>query len=545
MAGFWDMLPAQQRFRLAQLGVDTGPAPDAPPDMPTLGDYGRAGIPFVSPFAQMGDAFLRNAAASNFAANPPPAPSQYRGAQYGVDTGPAPQTPPAAEQSLAGMMPGKGLFDLMAAGVPVIDPTTGRPDPRYTQASTNAAIGLIGGGAGMAPEGALGATGGRLSGRYIRPDEMPALDVHDRPPNRMVQVGIRDPQRMFSPGIYKDPRDIAAMAAQQLAPEHPALKELFGVTRDDLAQIGQMGTRPGNMPPQINAPANARGSYVAENIMTPRNAQRLIDANVEAQKASPALTNAMDAWYVMDPMYWRMRQLFGPEEAAQRYSRLNTLTSMASPGSEVLTEINRGTAAHMMAQQGRFADFVKYGGMAEGSRGIPDFPPELRDVISHPYHKTSQALPMQNYLNAGAVDMTSPKVPLYMQASGVPETGFQTTLPVPDAHWTRAIGAADVRTNANPGASMRMTEYPQAGNWFRENVAKPLGLEAVPAQARTWGVFSPQTGVTSPIGAPKLELFSQRIWERAQQLGIDPKMLRDMVLRGEQHAQLQPTGAMG
>jgi hypothetical protein len=391
----------------------------------------------------------------------------------------------------------------------------------------------------LVPEG-VGMGGGRLmqrTGRYLRPDEIPplSLDTHDMPANRKVQVGIRDPQRMFSPGIYANPRDIADKAGAMLAPENPAMKELFGVTRADLADIGQQGTRQGTAQPSINAPANVRGSYVAENIATPRNAQRIIDANVEAAKRHPDLTRAMDAWYVMDPMYWKMAQIFGPEEAARRYTRLNTFTSMASPGSEVLTEINRGTAAHMMAEQGRFADFVKYGGLAENRRGA-DFPAELTDVIGHPYHSTAQAIPMQNYLQRGAVDMTSPKVPLYMQASEVPETGFQTRLPVPDAHFTRAIGASDVRTNANPGASLRMSEYPEIGNWFREKIADPLGIQAVPAQARTWGVFSPQTGVTSPIGAPKLELFSQRIMERAKQLGVDPKVLLEQVLRGQQHA---------
>jgi hypothetical protein len=31
-------------------------------------------------------------------------------------------------------------------------------------------------------------------------------------------------------------------------------------------------------------------------------------------------------------------------------------------------------------------------------------------------------------------------------------------------------------------------------------------------------------------------LFSQRIWERARELGIDPKRLRDEVLQGNAHA---------
>jgi hypothetical protein len=40
----------------------------------------------------------------------------------------------------------------------------------------------------------------------------------------------------------------------------------------------------------------------------------------------------------------------------------------------------------------------------------------------------------------------------------------------------------------------------------------------------------------TPVGASKLELLSQRIWDRALKLGIDPIKFRDMVLRGEAHA---------
>jgi hypothetical protein len=245
----------------------------------------------------------------------------------------------------------------------------------------------------------------------------------------------------------------------------------------------------------------------------------------------------MGAWYVMDPAYQRLEQLVGPAEAARRYTQFNTLGSMASPASDVLTEINRGTAANMMATAGRFPEFVKYGGMAAAKRG-PDFPAELADVIGHPYHSTSQAGPMARYLETGQVEMSQPKVPLYIQASGVPQTGFQTALPVPDAHFTRAIGMADVRRAANPGVSMKTPEYAQTGPWFASEVARPMGVEAVPAQAQTWGVFAPQTGVETEIGAPKLELLAGSIARRAARLGIDPAALRDAVLMGGGHASL-------
>jgi hypothetical protein len=250
----------------------------------------------------------------------------------------------------------------------------------------------------------------------------------------------------------------------------------------------------------------------------------------------------MDAWYVMDPMYQRMAQLMGPEEAKLAYRRFNATVSPFSAASDVLTEINRGTAAHMMAQQGRWPEFLKYGGGPH-----PDRPPELAAVKGHAYHSTAQAPPVSNYLETGqhGYAKDTVKIPLYIDASGVPQTGFQTRLPVPDAHFTRALGLPDVRTSQDFNKFMGGTEYREVGPWFREQIAKPLGIEAVPAQARMWGTFSPQTGVDTPIGAPKLELFSQRIWERAKQLGVPPEVLRDQVLRGQQHAMLDPSQVMG
>lgn len=348
--------------------------------------------------------------------------------------------------------------------------------------------------------------------------------------------------RVASPGIYKRPDVIAAEAAAQVAPEHPALKQLFGVTRQDLYDIGEQGRRQGNIETQLWAPGKAtKINPAAAAIMNPANAQRVLDVMGEAQKY-PQLYKGMDAWYVMDPMYQRMAQLVGPEEAKLAYTRFNATTAPFSAASDVMTEINRGTAAHMMAQQGRWPEFLQYGGGPHANKPI-----ELADVKGHAYHSTAQVPPVTKYLETGSHGYApdTVKIPLYIDASGVPQTGFQTRLPVPDAHFTRALGMPDVRTNQDFNKFMGGAEYRPVGPWFREQIAKPLGLEAVPAQARMWGAFSPQTGVDTPIGAPKLELFSQRIWERAKQLGVDPKLLRDQVLRGEQHAELAPNEQMG
>ena len=301
---------------------------------------------------------------------------------------------------------------------------------------------------------------------------------------------------------------------------------------------GRVGNVPGLLP---GAAANPKGSRAAMDVMNPRNEQRLLDVLSEAEKY-PELVRGMDPWYIMDPAYQRLEQLVGPQEAIKRYRQLNTLTGMASPGSDVLTEMNRGTAANYLATQGRFGDFINYAGKPIGARGA-DFPDDLRAVMGHPYHRTAQAIPMQQYLDTGAVQMSSPKVPVYIQASGVPQTGFQTNLPVGDAHFSRAIGLADTRGAATrkgqsviPGASVSNAEMSTLAPWWKDKIAGQAGLESVPAQGRTWGAFAPQTGVESPIGAPKLELLSMKIMEAANRYGVTPEQARDMILKGEGYA---------
>jgi hypothetical protein len=87
-----------------------------------------------------------------------------------------------------------------------------------------------------------------------------------------------------------------------------------------------------------------------------------------------------------------------------------------------------------------------------------------------------------------------------------------------------------------PGASVSNPEMSMLAPWWSQKIAAPLGLESVPAQARAWGAFSPQTGVTSPIGAPKLELVAQKIMETADRFGVSPETARDMVLTGKTYA---------
>lgn len=347
---------------------------------------------------------------------------------------------------------------------------------------------------------------------------------------------LTDPIRIANPGVYKRPDVIAREANELVVPEHPALKELFNVTRDDLYGISQQGRRQGNVEPQLWTPSKAsKPNEASTRVMTDANAQRLIDTLAEAQKY-PELTKGMVPWYVMDPMYQRMVKLVGEKRAKEEYVKFNSTVAPFSAGSAVPTEINRGTAANMYRTRGELPIFKQYGNVAEQNRG-PDFPADMRDVKGHMMHG-NQIDPVLRYVQTGehGYNKDTVKIPLYMSASGVPQTGFQTRWAVPDTHFASALGMPEVRTGNEFRSYMGGTEYRPIGPWYREKVAEPVGLEAVPAQALTWGTFAPQTGVRTGIGAGKLELLAQNIWERAKKLGIDPKKFRDDVLMGKEHA---------
>ena len=353
---------------------------------------------------------------------------------------------------------------------------------------------------------------------------------------------VMRPQRIAYPGIYDDPRSLVQEAASRVAPEDPAMKQLFGVTREDLFNISQQGTRAGNITERpFKAAPGATGAAHAGEVMNPRNRQRMQDL-IQESKQAPELYKGMASWYTMDPLFQRFAQIYGPERAIKEYNQFNALTGMASPGSEVLTELNRGTAANWLAKQGRFEDFKKFGGLAEFRRGA-DFPQDMRAIIGHPYHSTAQAGPMGKYVETGLLDMGSAKVPSYIHASGVPQTGFQTKWPVGDAHWSRIVGLPDVRGATTskgvptiPNASASVPEMTALGPWWANEVAAPMGIEAVPAQGIVWGAGSGATGVTSPIGAPKLELLSQQIMKASKRMNVSPETARDMIIRGRAQA---------
>tara|TARA_R110000824_G_C15149836_1_gene670901 strand:- start:81 stop:1424 length:1344 start_codon:yes stop_codon:yes gene_type:complete len=355
---------------------------------------------------------------------------------------------------------------------------------------------------------------------------------------------VRNPERNAYPGIYDNPKELVAEAVSRVDPESPLLKRLFGVTRDDLWEIGQQGKRKGNITEQpFKSAPKGKGSKIVDQLDTPKNIQRLQDIIGEAEK-HPELYQTMASWYVMDPLYQRMEKMFGKEEAVRRYTQFNAITGMASPGTDVVTELNRGTGANWLAIQDRFDDFLKHGGTKLEHRG-KNFPDDMRPIKGHAYHKTAQAGPMSRYLESGGDmgKMSSAKVPSYVAASGVPETGFQTHSAVGDAHFVRAAGLADVRgrqtkkgVEVKPGKSGSVPEMVKLAPLFKNKVSDPMGIEAVPGQAILWGAVSGATGVDSAIGLGKLEILSIEIGKAAERMNVSPEKARDMILSGEAHA---------
>jgi hypothetical protein len=380
---------------------------------------------------------------------------------------------------------------------------------------------------GMAKGGDVAKIAKKMSGGLDLGNILPSSAFKAAP-----EQTVTNPLRNQFPGVYKRPDVIAQEASARVAPEDPMLKRLFGVTRDDLFEMSQ---RQGNVPGIIpGASKNPKGSAAAEAVMNPRNTQRLVDVLGEVKTNAPELYRGMHAWYTMDPQYHRMVELMGEEKAKQMYHRLNTFGGIESPNLPVPVEFNRASAANWLAEQGRMPDWIKYGGLRDKHlvEGIPSDIVGVPGRVGHQRASESQ----RKFMDTGFHGMDSPKAPPYIQASSVPELGFQTDLPVGDAHWSRFIGLPDVRTSKEVSASVSTPELQQLAPWWKNDVAGAVDLESVPAQAIVWGAGSPQTGVKTAIGAGKLELQAIQMAEAAKRLGVSPETARDMILMGEQRA---------
>jgi len=249
----------------------------------------------------------------------------------------------------------------------------------------------------------------------------------------------------------------------------------------------------------------------------------------------------MKGWYVLDPMWQRLAKLVGPEEATIRFNRLNKFGGIESPQMDVESETIRAAAANHMNELGKFDEWQKYGGLDAKLRRDMGFIPELEGVPGRIGHTQASAA-QRKVLDTGEHGMDSAKAPLYISASGTPQTGFQTSVPVGDAHWSRGVGLGDVRTSKAFDASVSTPELQALTPWWR-GISSEAGLEAVPAQAVGWGAFAPQTGVKTEIGAPKLEIITNLIERRAAKTGKSPEQVRDEYLTGKER--LKQGGVVG
>lgn len=339
---------------------------------------------------------------------------------------------------------------------------------------------------------------------------------------KKIKPTVDNAVRTAFPGIYGNPAEIAAKAASNTAPESQNLFDLFGATRRDLYNLNK--GKVGNEAPDVKLAANPKGSAAADGVMTRSNANRLVNIMQEAQKY-PDLAEGMIGWYEMQPVYDRLAQI--SDDPVSDFKRFQSMTGMASPMSDVITELRRGTHALYGANTGRFEDFFKYGG------GAPGGPEWLRGNPGTMGHSTSQAPSMQRYLQSGLLDSEDPKVRTYVHSAGVPETGFQTILPVGDGHYSRGVGLSDTRTNKDFDKSISRSELQALAPWWKRVSIRAGDLNPVNGQGLLWGTLGHATGVKTPVGAPKAEILADEIAKTAQIFGTDPAFVRDQVLLGK------------
>jgi hypothetical protein len=357
--------------------------------------------------------------------------------------------------------------------------------------------------------------------------------VGEYPPH--PDATVRNAKRSAYPGIYDDPMDVVTRA--ETVPESPHLKEIFGTTRKEMhdAVIKQ-----GDVAPKTPMPGMAekgKGSAHAQQVTTPENAKRLRDTISALKEAAPDAYHGMVSWYHMDPMFKSIKKILGgdADRAGDVFHKLNTYTALASPMSSVNPEIVRGTAAATAAAEGKFDQFKKYGGLP--AEKVPKSATALKDqemgFEGHAFHGTAHAPAMSRFNETGQ-EANAPKTGAYRRASDAPSrpgSEYQNTVLVGDSHFSRGAGLADVRGAKAYDGSIDGTELKTIHPWYHENVAKPLGIPATSAQAAQWAALSHETGVNSPIGSPKLEIWADQIASAAKRAGVEPKEMWERIVK--------------
>src|SRR5262245_31290669 len=195
--------------------VPRGPLPPEPPPGPDIVTQGVQALPPVYPDLQ-------------------PVAAQQRKLLFGTTGQPGEERGVGAVDFIPGVGDAVSIHDairekdalgLGAAMAGVAIPPLGKA-AKGAKAATKAARGGKALAQGLGDVAELPAA--RTGKRYA---PLPTGDVNagvDNPPNRLIQT-VRNPRRMMYPGIYSDPRQIAAAANEKVVAEDPAMKQLWGV----------------------------------------------------------------------------------------------------------------------------------------------------------------------------------------------------------------------------------------------------------------------------------------------------------------------------
>jgi hypothetical protein len=237
-------------------------------------------------------------------------------------------------------------------------------------------------------------------------------------------------------------------------------------------------------------------------------------------------------------MYHSIKKILGGNEemAGKVYHNLNSYTSYASPMSSVGPEIKRGTAAATMAAEGNFAKFEKNGGLPQDKApaALKSSNFELGNE-GHAMHSTAHAGAMSRFNETGE-EARAVKTGTYRRSGDAPSregSEHQNTVAVGDSHWSRGVGLADVRGSKAYDGSAGGPEMKILAPWYHDEIARhhDVNLPSTSAQAVQWGALSKETGVESPIGAPKLEIWADKIAEAAKKEGIAPKAMWERIVK--------------
>ena len=183
--------------------------------------------------------------------------------------------------------------------------------------------------------------------------------------------------------------------------------------------------------------------------------------------------------------FWQRADQLGVSPEEQRL--MNMRIALHSAGASPVSEINRGTLAHMLAQQGRLDDFIELGGTKASARG-PNFPPDMRDMSSHAYHSTAHVPGLIDIEATGRGWSPKHKVPTYTAATDPVFPNY--TRPVADSHFARGLGYPDVRTAASPDAlfkELTNPEYDDLLPWW-DRLTEKSGMRPIGNQALLWNV---------------------------------------------------------